>query len=60
MNTIRHLDSALTTHVRTFKETLVLLGARQVGKTTMLTRLFPGAKYAPVGHAVPKDPRLSV
>jgi predicted AAA+ superfamily ATPase len=50
MNTIRHLDSALTTHVRTFKETLVLLGARQVGKTTMLTRLFPGAKYATVDN----------
>ncbi|MDP1722091.1 MAG: ATP-binding protein [Candidatus Gottesmanbacteria bacterium] len=50
MITIRHLDAAITTHVRTFKEVLILLGARQVGKTTMLTRLFPQAQYATVDN----------
>lgn len=47
---IRHLDTAITTHVRSFKEALILLGARQVGKTTMLTRLFPQAQYATVDN----------
>lgn len=46
MITIRHLDETLTTHVRSFREVLILLGARQVGKTTMLRRLFPEAHYA--------------
>src|SRR3989338_1920358 len=46
MITIRHLDTALTTHVQTLKEVLILLGARQVGKTTILHRLFPDAQYA--------------
>ncbi len=50
MTTIRHLDAALTTHVHTLKEVLILLGARQVGKTTMLTRLFPQAQYATVDN----------
>lgn len=50
MTTIRHLDAAIATHVRTFKEVLILLGARQVGKTTMLTRLFPQAQYATVDN----------
>lgn len=50
MTTIRHLDSAIATHVRTFKEVLILLGARQVGKTTMLQRLFPKAQYATVDN----------
>ncbi len=50
MNTIRHLDDAITTHIRTFKEVLILLGARQVGKTTMLQRLFPEAHYATVDN----------
>lgn len=46
MITIRHLDNTLTAHVGTLKEVLILLGARQVGKTTILGRLFPDAQYA--------------
>jgi predicted AAA+ superfamily ATPase len=37
----RHLDLALKNHFKTRKEILVLLGARQVGKTTLLQKLFP-------------------
>lgn len=40
---VRHLDQALTNHFTKYKEVLVLLGARQVGKTTILKRIFPGA-----------------
>jgi len=42
---IRHLDQALTSHFAKYKEVLVLLGARQVGKTTILKRIFPAARY---------------
>ncbi|MEK7526751.1 MAG: ATP-binding protein [Patescibacteria group bacterium] len=42
---IRHLDQALTGHFSKYKEVLVLLGARQVGKTTILKRIFPDAHY---------------
>jgi len=42
---IRHLDQALTSHFTKYKEVLVLLGARQVGKTTILKRIFPNAHY---------------
>jgi len=42
---IRHLDQALIDHFTKYKEVLVLLGARQVGKTTILKRIFPDARY---------------
>lgn len=42
---IRHLDQQLKSHFTRYKEVLILLGARQVGKTTILNRLFPMAKY---------------
>ena len=42
---IRHLDQALFDHFRKYKEILVLLGARQVGKTTIVNRIFPEAEY---------------
>lgn len=42
---VRHLDQALTKHFSIYKEVLVLLGARQVGKTTILKRIFPNAHY---------------
>lgn len=42
---IRHLDQLLTSHFSTYKQALVLLGSRQVGKTTLLKRLFPKARY---------------
>lgn len=48
----RLLDSALQKHFITYKEVLVLLGARQVGKTTILKRIFPDAQY----YSVDSDP----
>lgn len=42
---IRHLDQALRNHFEKYKEILVLLGARQVGKTTIIKRIFPQASY---------------
>ena len=42
---IRHLDQALSDHFEKYKEILVLLGARQVGKTTIIQRIFPKATY---------------
>ncbi len=41
----RHLDTALKEHERKRREIAVLLGARQVGKTTILRKLFPDAQY---------------
>lgn len=41
----RHLDQQIATHFDTFKEVLVLLGARQVGKTTILNKIFPTSQY---------------
>lgn len=42
---VRHLDQALAGHFEKYKEVLVLLGARQVGKTTLVKRIFPKADY---------------
>lgn len=42
---IRHQDQALSNHFIKYNEVLVLLGARQVGKTTILKRIFPDANY---------------
>lgn len=42
---IRHLDHLIKEHFKTYKQALVLLGPRQVGKTTILKRLFPEAHY---------------
>lgn len=47
-NQRRFLDSKLEDHFRTYKEVLVLLGARQVGKTTILKKIFPQAQYLSV------------
>lgn len=44
----RHLDQFLTGHLKKRKEILILLGARQVGKTTILKKLFPQALYLSV------------
>lgn len=41
----RHLDQAIRSHFQKRKEVLILLGARQVGKTTLLKKLFPEAFY---------------
>lgn len=42
---VRHLDGAITSHFEKYKEVLVLLGARQVGKTTLIKKIFPEANY---------------
>jgi len=47
---IRHLDQALRDHFSKYKEVLVLLGARQVGKTTIIKRLFPDSQYLVVDN----------
>lgn len=44
-NILRHLDSQLIHHFRTYKQAMVLLGPRQAGKTTLVKRLFPQAFY---------------
>lgn len=41
----RHLDEAIKTHFSGQRLVLQLLGARQVGKTTILKRIFPSAQY---------------
>ena len=41
----RHIDQAILEHSGKFKEILILLGARQVGKTSLLKKLFPDAHY---------------
>jgi len=45
MNKQRHLDQQLQEHFNRYKQVMVLLGSRQVGKTTILKRLFPQAEY---------------
>jgi len=37
---IRHLDEQLKTHFDKYKQTLALLGARQVGKTIILKKTY--------------------
>lgn len=41
----RYLDRQLKDHLSRRREILILLGARQVGKTTILKKLFPEAQY---------------
>lgn len=42
----RHIDAKISTHFEHHnRQILLLLGARQVGKTTLLNRLFPEAQY---------------
>src|SRR3989337_825763 len=47
---IRHLDQAVKNHFNKYKEVLIILGARQVGKTTLLKRIFPKANYLVVDN----------
>src|SRR3989344_4818577 len=47
-NLRRVLDLKLKCHFGTYKQVLVLLGARQVGKTTILRKIFPQAQYLSV------------
>lgn len=41
----RHLEIKLKEHLEKRRDILILLGARQVGKTTILKKLFPGALF---------------
>ncbi|MCF7820251.1 MAG: ATP-binding protein [Candidatus Pacebacteria bacterium] len=41
----RHLDLILKQHFKHYKQVLVLLGSRQVGKTTISKKIFPQANY---------------
>lgn len=41
----RHIDQSINTHFSTYKEAIILLGARQVGKTTLLKKLYPHAQF---------------
>jgi len=50
----RHIDKAILKHFIQNKEILILLGARQVGKTTLLKRLFPDAHYLLVDNETVK------
>lgn len=41
----RHVDSQISSHFGNSRQIVLLLGARQVGKTTLVKRLFPDAQY---------------
>jgi len=41
----RHVDSQILSHFGNSRQIVLLLGARQVGKTTLVKRLFPNAQY---------------
>jgi uncharacterized protein len=45
MQQFRHIEKTLKTHFQTYKQAIVLLGARQTGKTTLLKKVFPNATY---------------
>lgn len=45
MITNRLIDKQISSHFDKYKQALILLGARQVGKTTLLKRSFPNALY---------------
>lgn len=41
----RHLDSKISQHFEKYKQVLILLGSRQVGKTTLVKKIFPNGDY---------------
>lgn len=41
----RHLDYEIGQHFKKYKQVLILLGSRQVGKTTLVKKIFPRADY---------------
>ena len=41
----RHLDFKINQHFEKYKQVLILLGSRQVGKTTIVKKIFPQADY---------------
>lgn len=51
----RHLDTQLKNHFTKYKQAIVLLGARQTGKTTILKKNFPDAQYLLVDNLETKN-----
>lgn len=51
----RHIDKELANHFKIYKQALVLMGARQTGKTTVLKKIFPNAKYLLVDNEQTKQ-----
>lgn len=45
MNIQRHIDDKITQHFDKYRQILLLMGPRQIGKTTILNKIFPQAKY---------------
>jgi predicted AAA+ superfamily ATPase len=41
----RHLDEKIRNHFLKYQQVLILLGSRQVGKTTLVKKIFPEADY---------------
>lgn len=41
----RHLDSKIENHFKKYKQVLILLGSRQIGKTTLVKKIFKNADY---------------
>lgn len=41
----RHLDPKISQHFKKYKQVLILLGSRQVGKTTLVKKIFPRGDY---------------
>lgn len=41
----RHLDFKISQHFKKYKQVLILLGSRQVGKTTLVKKIFPAGDY---------------
>lgn len=41
----RHLDLKISSHFEKYKQVLILLGSRQVGKTTLVKKIFAKADY---------------
>lgn len=54
MNNLRLIDERIKNHFNKWKQIMILLGARQVGKTTLIKRLFPGAFYLLVDNSKTK------
>jgi uncharacterized protein len=51
----RHLDAQLKNHFQKYKQAIVLLGARQTGKTTILKKIFSNAQYLLVDNLETKN-----
>lgn len=41
----RHLDDKISNHFKKYKQVLILLGSRQVGKTTIINKIFKNSNY---------------